>query len=152
MWPFVLNVTAGLFTAFLILIIKWQWPFIQSLFDAESRRQARQISGIWTAQEIFADGTQDEFLLEIHCVGGRVTGTHRCLAGFDHKKEFPFVGTYKDHVLALTWMPKDHALLESGTVAGRLLRDGELEGHGLYVEPVDGKIYVSTYKARKDNA
>jgi hypothetical protein len=152
MHAFILDVAAGLFTGFLTLVATWQWPLIKSLFDRESRRQAKQIAGQWTARETFADGTHDEFLLEIDCVSGRVTGAHSCMAGVDQKKQFPLVGTYKDQIVNFTWMPRDHSLLESGTVTARLVRDGELDGHGLYIEPTDGKVYASAYSARKEPA
>jgi hypothetical protein len=150
MQTLIIDIATGLLTAFLILVGQKQWLFVQSLFDRESRRQARQITGSWTATETFADGTNDEFHVEIHCIGGRVTGTHRCSAGVDCKLEYPLVGTYKDHVINFTWMPRDHSLLESGTVTARLLRDGELDGHGLYIETDDGKVYASKYIAKKD--
>lgn len=150
MEKFVYDVVIGVFVAVLGIAAKWQWPLIRSLFDAESRRQARQIVGTWNARELFADGTQDEFLIDMYCSGGKVSGSHRCLAGFDKDRTFHIDGTYKDQVLAVRWMPSDNSLLESGTVTAKLMQDGRLQGHGLYVEPTDGRVYTSEFIAQKN--
>jgi len=144
-----LNIIGGLLTAMVAIIAKRYWPLIMDLFDRESRRQAKQISGLWTAREVFADKTHDEFLVEIRCVNGKVNGMHKCLNGVDRTGEFPLSGSYKDHILNFTWIPLDNSLLESGTVTAKLIRDKELEGHGLYIEPADGKIYTSEFIASK---
>jgi hypothetical protein len=141
------DVFIGIIVAMISMISKWQWPLIKSLFDKESRRQARQITGRWKAHEIFADGKEDEFAMELRCRGGEVTGTHYCDTGFDEAKEYQINGTYRDHILTFRWTPKSDATLESGTVTVRLVEDKKLEGRGLYVEPSDGKIYTSTFNA-----
>jgi len=136
--------------ALLTLVASWQWRFIKSLFDAEIRRQSKQIIGKWNVIETFNDGTEDNFTMELNCRGGKVTGTHYCNSGFDEGKEYDINGMYKDHILSFKWMPKDSEMLESGTVTVLLLPNNKLlDGHGLYIEPDDGKVYTSTFKASK---
>jgi hypothetical protein len=149
MEKFIYDVIVGLLVAFLTLVAKWQWPLIKSLLTEESRRQAKQINGAWDVTEDFTDATQDTFTMELNCKGGRVTGTHTCLAGPDQGQTFDIEGTYKDQILSFTWMPKNRAALESGTVTAKLTHDRQLEGHGLYIEPSDGKVYTSNFIAKK---
>jgi hypothetical protein len=147
---FIFDVAVGLVVALLSLVAKWQWPLIKSLFDAESRRQGAQISGVWKAIESFSGtNTQDTFSMEVTCRGGKVTGTHTCLTGPDEGKKFDIRGNYKDQVLTFAWMPSSREALESGTVTAKLAKDRRLEGHGLYIEPDDGKVYTSTFVADK---
>lgn len=146
---FIYDVLVGLIVAFVLYVIGKQWPRIRSVFDKESRRQAEQIAGKWDATEIFADGTEDAFILQLECTGGNVSGMHECRKGFDADQEFNVNGTYKDQVLAFTWMPKNQAGLESGTVTAKLVQDRKLEGYGLYIEPTDGKVYTSRFVAVK---
>ena len=87
--------------------------------------------------------------MEINCKGGQVTGTHTCLTGPDEGQKFDIAGTYKDQILTFTWMPSNRTVLESGTVTARLVKDRQLEGHGLYIEPADGKVYTSNFTANK---
>lgn len=150
MEKFFFDVLVGLAVATLTWVVKWQWPFIRSLFDAESRRQASQIKGTWQATEFFSGSkTQDTFTMEIDCRGGRVTGTHTCLSGPDEGKKFDIDGTYKDLILNFTWVPSNREELESGTITAKLAQDRLLEGHGLYIEPDDGKVYTSDFTANK---
>jgi hypothetical protein len=141
------DVVIGGLVALLTLAVRWQLPFIRSLFDEESRRQSKQISGTWNAKEVFADGSEDNFIMDIHCRWGRVTGKHTCHSGYDEGKTYDIEGTYKDQILTFGWKPSNSVGLESGTVTARLVTDRRLEGHGLYVEPADGKIYTSIFKA-----
>jgi hypothetical protein len=143
------EVIVGAILAVLGAIVKWQWPLIRSLFDAESRRQASQIEGSWNGHEHFADGAKDDFILKISCRSGIVKGTHYCVGGYDQHKEYEAEGRYKDHILSLRWAPKSKSALESGAIAARLVSDGKLEGHGLYVEPLDGRVYTSKFSATK---
>lgn len=150
MEKFIIDVIVGLVVALLILVAKWQWPLIKSLFDEESRRQAAQIAGTWDATEDFSGSkTQDTFTMEINCRGGRVSGTHTCLTGPDQGKRFDIEGRYKDQVLTFAWMPSSREALESGTITAKLTQDRLLEGHGLYIEPHDGKVYTSAFSAKK---
>jgi len=146
---FAIGVISGLVVAFLLWLAKWQSPMIRSLFDVESRRQAKQLTGIWDAQELFIDGTEDTFRMTLECKGGQVKGRHDCLTGHDAATAYDIVGTYKDLILTFHWKPIDIESLESGTVTVRLIKDHELEGYGLYVEPDDGKVYTSTFRASK---
>jgi hypothetical protein len=147
---FIFDVAVGLVVALLSLFAKWQWPLIRSLIDAESRRQGAQISGTWKAIEDFSgSSTQDTFTMELTCRGGKVTGTHTCLTGPDEGKKFDIRGSYKDQILTFTWMPSSREALESGTVTAKLTQDRRLEGHGLYIEPNDGRVYPSTFAADK---
>jgi hypothetical protein len=146
----IFDVIVGLVVALLTLIAKWQWPLIKSLFDEESRRQARQIDGTWNATEDFSgSNTQNTYTMKINCRGGRVTGINTCLSGPDQGKDFDTEGAYKDQILTFTWMPSSREVLESGTVTVKLERDKLLVGHGLYIEPADGKVYTSIFKATK---
>ena len=146
----VLDVFVGAIVAILGVIAKWQWPFIRSLFDEESRRQAAQVSGLWEAIEQFpASHTQNKYTMHVKCRGGRVSGQHVCIDGPDKGKTFDLNGSYKDQILTFTWAPFDREALESGTVTARLSKDKLLQGHGLYIEPDDGKVYTSTYTATK---
>ena len=150
MEKFIIDVAVGLVVALLTLVAKWQWPLIKSLFDEESRRLAAQVAGTWDANEQFSgSNTQNTYAMEVNCRGGRVTGMHTCLNGPDQGKKFDLVGTYKDQILTFAWMPSSREALESGTVTARLVQDKQLEGHGLYIEPQDGKVYTSTYSAKK---
>ena len=147
---FVLDIAAGLLVALLSLAAKWQWPMIRSLIDEESRRQAKQISGTWKASEIFHDSnSQNTYAMDIKCHGGQVTRTHVCLTGPDEGRTFDLRGTYKDRVLTFAWTPGSREQLESGTVTAVLDQDRHLAGHGLYIEPADGKVHTSTYTATK---
>lgn len=147
----IVDVIVGGVVALLGIFAKWQWPAIKGLFDEENRNQAAQISGSWEATENFlATNTKNRYVMEISCRSGRVTGKHVCTDGFDKGKTFDLRGTYKDHILTFTWTPKPRHALESGTVTAKLFRDGMLEGHGLYIEPDDGKVYTSTYEAIKN--
>lgn len=147
----ILDVFVGAVVALLGIVAKWQWPIIRSLFDEESRRQGAQISGSWEAIEDFpASKSQNKYTMELKCRGGRVTGQHVCIDGPDKGKTFNLNGSYKDQILTFTWMPDNRAALESGTVTARLSKDKRLEGHGLYIEPDDGRVYTSTYTATKN--
>lgn len=147
---FAFGMAVGLVTSIVVAIAKWQWPLIKSVFDAEGRRVAEQISGEWNATEIFSgSASTDTFTMRIICRSGRVTGMHTCLSGPDVGKSFDITGTYKDQVLSFTWAPSSRAALESGTVTAKLSQDKLLEGHGLYIEPADGKVYTSTFTATK---
>lgn len=147
---FILDVAAGLMVALLSLVAKWQWPLIRSLFDEESRRQAEQVSGSWKATEVFHDSdSQNTYAMQLNCRSGQVTGSHSCLTGPDEGKTFKIHGTYKDRVLTFAWAPNSREELESGTVTAILDQDRHLAGHGLYIEPVDGKVHTSTYIATK---
>jgi hypothetical protein len=150
MGQFIFDVVVGLVVAAISIVAKWQWPLIKSLFDEESRRQARQVSGTWNAVEYFlGSSAKDTFKMEIICRGGRVTGTHTCLSGPDIDKKFNIEGTYKDQILSFVWKPTDDSALESGTVTARFVQDKRLEGHGLYIEPEDGKVYTSKFDATR---
>jgi hypothetical protein len=85
----------------------------------------------------------------LSCRGGVVTGTHTCLSGPDQGRVFELQGSYKDLILTFAWFPSSREALESGTVTAKLVQDGVLAGHGLYIEPGDGKVYTSTYSARR---
>ena len=147
---FLLDVLVGLVVAGLSLIAKWQAPYIRSLFDAESRRLADQINGDWRVSEFFSGSREtDTFTMTLSCHGSRVTGNHVGLAGPDAGRRFDISGSYKDQILSFTWMPDNRSALESGTVTARLVRDKRLEGHGLYIEPADGRVYTSTIVADK---
>lgn len=147
----IFDVVAGLLVALLLLVGKAQWPLIRNLFDAESRRQAKQISGTWKATEVFHDSrSQNTYTMHIKCRGGQVTGTHVCLTGpEDEGKTFDLRGTYKDRILTFAWAPSSREELESGTVTAILDQDRHLAGHGLYIEPADGKVHTSTYTATR---
>lgn len=148
-YDMLVGVGGGVLAGLLTLLIQWRWLYIQSLFDKEARRQAKQISGKWQATEVFLGPTkQNTYSMEINCLGGRVTGKHACLTGADPGEEFPIEGTFRDQILAFVWNKKGERALELGTVTVRLVRQGELEGHGLYVEPSDGKVYTSTFSAK----
>lgn len=147
---FAIDVAAGLLVALLSLVAKWQWPLIRSLFDAERRRQAAQVSGSWKATEVFLDtNSQNTYAMHLHFRGDQVTGTHVCLTGPDEGRTFDLRGTYKDRVLTFAWTPSSRAELESGTVTAILDQDRHLTGHGLYIEPADGKVHTSTYTATR---
>jgi hypothetical protein len=147
---FILDVVAGLTVTALSLAANWQWPLIRSLFDEESRRQAEQISGSWKASEAFHDSnTKNTYTMHISCRGGQVAGTHICLTGPDEGRTFDLRGTYKDRVLTFAWAPTSREELESGTVTAILDQDRHLAVHGLYIEPVDGKVHTSTDTATK---
>jgi hypothetical protein len=146
----ILDVVAGLLVALLSLVGKAQWPLIRNLFDDESRRQAKQISGTWKATEVFHDSrSQNTYTMHVKCRGGQITGTHVCLTGPDAGKTFDLRGTYKDRVLTFAWTPSSREELESGTVTAILDQDRHLAGHGLYIEPADGKVHTSTYTATR---
>ncbi|MGH8212616.1 MAG: hypothetical protein ACREPP_05225 [Rhodanobacteraceae bacterium] len=150
MEKFLLDVLVGLAVAALSLLAKWQAPYIRSLFDAESRRQADQINGRWKVTEVFSGSKDtDTFNMKLSCHGSRVTGDHVGDSGPDDGRQFDIEGSYKDQILSFTWMPDNRSALESGTVTARLVRDKRLEGHGLYIEPTDGKVYTSTFVADK---
>jgi hypothetical protein len=143
------GVSSGVLTAALALVANWQWPLIQSWFDKEIRRQARLIEGQWETTEVFtASNTQGTYTLEINSKGRRVTGTLRGLTGPDQGTEFDVEGTFKDLILTYVWTKRGPRALESGTTTAKLVRDGELEGHGLYIEPGDGKVHTSTFTAK----
>lgn len=143
------GVSAGLLTAFVALIAKWQWPLIQSWFDKEIRRQAALIEGEWETTEVFtASNTQGTYVLKIDSKGRRVTGTLTGLTGPDQGTRFDIEGTFKDLILTFVWRKRGPRALESGTTAAKLVRDGEFEGHGLYIEPNDGKVYTSIFTAK----
>ena len=147
---FVLDVAAGLLVALLSLVAKWQWPLISSLFDEESRRQAEQVSGSWKASEVFHDSkSRNTYTMHLKCRSGQITGTHSCLTGPDEGKTFDLRGSYKDRILTFAWAPSSREELESGTVTAILDQDRHLAGHGLYIEPADGKVHTSTYTATK---
>lgn len=152
----VVDVIVGGVVALLGIIAKWQWPAIRSLFDEESRRQAAQVSGSWESTESFPatssqnPSSQNKYAMDISCRGGQVTGKDICIEGFDKGKSFELRGTYKDQILTFTWRPHLREALESGTVTARLTKDKRLEGHGLYIEPDDGKVYTSTFTATKN--
>jgi hypothetical protein len=146
---FIIGLASGLTVALLLWIFKIQSHFFKNLFDEESRRQAKQINGEWKASETFADGTIDSFKLELKCIGGKVDGRQDCLTGHDEGKSYRIEGTYKDHILNFTWIPLNEQSIESGTVTARLIKDHNLDGHGLYIEPDDGKVYTSKFMAEK---
>ena len=146
----IVDVIVGGVIALFGIIAKWQWPVVRSLFDEESRRQAAQISGSWKATEVLSKSKeQNEYRMDIGCRGGQVTGKHTCTKGPDEGKAFDLKGTYKDLILAFTWMMSNREGLESGTVTVKLSEDKKLGGHGLYIEPDDGKVYTSTFTATK---
>lgn len=150
MEKFLLDVLVGLVVAVLSLIAKWQVPFFRSLIDAESRRQAKQINGNWRATEEFSGSRdKDTFAMTLSCRGSRVTGSHIGLTGPDQGRRFDISGSYKDQILNFTWTPDNKTALESGTVTARLVSDGRLEGHGLYIETDDGRVYTSIFTAHR---
>jgi hypothetical protein len=98
---------------------------------------------------VFADSTQDTYILEINPKGRRITGTLKDFVGPDKGYEFDIEGTFKDLILTFMWTKKGPRSLESGTTTAKLVQDGsQLEGHGLYIEPDDGKVYTSTFTAK----
>lgn len=144
------GVTGGLITAVLILVIKTNASLIQSWFDKEMRRQAALITGKWRATETFADRrSKDVFIMDLKCRGHRIKGTLDCIEGYDEGESFELEGMFRDLMLTFVWKKKGERALESGTVTVRLPlpREGELEGHGLYIEPRDGKVYTSKFEA-----
>lgn len=146
---FSMGIISGIAVSFLTWFTKMQLPLIRNFFDSESQRQAKQIAGEWDFRETFSDNTEDTFLMTLHCKGGIVTGEHVCLEGFDAKKRYRIDGSYKDHILTFRWNRHDNDSLESGTITARLTKDNVLEGHGLYVEPEDGKIYTSIITGKR---
>jgi hypothetical protein len=142
-------VVGGVLTIPVTLLVKQNLHMMRSWFDGELRRQARQISGKWRGSEEFSgSNTKDTFSMKINCRGGQVTGTARCLTGPDVDQTFSSQGRFKDQLLTFVWVKEGPIALESGTVSAKLVRDGELEGHGLYIEPSDGKVYTSIFRAK----
>jgi hypothetical protein len=143
-----IGVASGVLTSALALASKQQWPLIQSWFDPEIRRQAKMIQGQWTTTEAFlASKTQGTYSLTIKPKGRRITGSLRGLEGPDPDADFDIEGTFKDLILTFTWRKKGLHALESGATTAKLVREGTLEGHGLYIEPRDGKVHTSTFRA-----
>jgi len=133
----------------LLLLLQQSWPRLQSIFDKDLRRQAKQISGPWDATEIFLGSNEtDTFKMDITCVGGRVTGKYNCLTGPDAGETFSIQGTFKDQILTFIWSKEGNRAIESGTVTARLTTGKQLEGHGLYIEPGDEKVYPSKFFAK----
>ena len=133
----------------LLLLLQQSWPRLQSIFDKDLRRQAKQISGPWDATEIFLGSNEtDTFKMDITCVGGRVTGKYNCLTGPDAGDTFSIHGTFKDQILTFIWSKEGNRAIESGTVTARLTTGKQLEGHGLYIEPGDEKVYPSKFFAK----
>jgi hypothetical protein len=143
----------GVLGGLVVLFLQQSWPWLQSIFDKDLRRQARQISGPWAATENFLGSNEtDTFRMEIACVGGRVTGKYICLSGPDADDTFSIHGTFKDQILTFIWSKEGNRAIESGTVTARLTTGKQLEGHGLYIEPGDEKVYPSTFFAKPINA
>jgi hypothetical protein len=139
----------GVVGGFVVLLLQWSWPLLQSIFDKDLRRQAKQISGSWSATENFQGSSEvDTFRVEISCVGGRVSGKYICLTGPDAGETFSIHGTFKDQILTFLWSKQGNRAIESGTVTARLTTAKQLEGHGLYIEPGDEKVYPSKFFAQ----
>jgi hypothetical protein len=83
------------------------------------------------------------------CKGGKVTGNHYCMGGYDKGGKYKIHGAYKDQILSFTWTAHKSDPLESGTVTVRLGADGRLRGHGLYIEPSDGNVHTSIFAAKR---
>jgi|BogFormECP12_OM1_1039635.scaffolds.fasta_scaffold71132_1 hypothetical protein len=141
------------FVLLTVLERKFWWNFVIGKLTKEARRQSKQISGKWKTKEDFnsADFPKDICMydMELICNGGIVKGTQTCVDGYDKGKTYVVTGTYKDQILNLAWTRKDMSSLESGTASAKLNTDGHLEGHGIYLEPDDGKIHTSTFAAER---
>jgi hypothetical protein len=143
------DLVIGVIGGFVVLLLQRSWPWLQSIFDGDLRRQAKQIEGSWEATENFQGSSDiDTFRIEISCVGGRVSGKYICLTGPDAGETFSIHGTFKDQILTFLWSKEGNRAIESGTVTAKLTTAKQLEGHGLYIEPGDGKVYPSTFFAK----
>lgn len=143
------DLSIGVIGGLLLLFLQWSWPWLQGIFDKDLRRQAKQISGSWAATEDFQGSSEtDTFRIEISCTGGRVSGKYICLTGPDAGETFSIHGTFKDQILTFLWSKEGNRAIESGTVTARLTTAKQLEGHGLYIEPGDEKVYPSNFFAK----
>jgi hypothetical protein len=143
------DLIVGVIGGFVVLLLQRSWPWLQSVFDGDLRRQAKQIEGSWEATENFqGSGETGTFRIEISCVGGRVSGKYICLTGPDAGEPFSLHGTFKDQILTFLWSKEGNRATESGTVTAKLTTAKELEGHGLYFEPGDGKVHPSIFFAK----
>ena len=130
---------------------KTNYRRIRGQFDQEFRRQAARIVGKkWRGTETFShDGTTNEYDMTFRIRGYDVIGKQKCIRGFDPGREFHSVGRFQDGVLRMTWVPSNRDAVESGAFALKLIKEGLLEGCGLYVEPEVQAIRTSTIKATR---
>lgn len=133
----------------IVHVFKHYESLFRSWRNKDIEEIAKHIDGRWNATEVFSDdGSKAIFSMEFKCIGTQVTGVFLGVSGkVDKGSEFDLSGSFKDRVLSFTWKKRNS--LESGTVTVLLTRDNELEGHGLYVNPKDGKVYHSKFSAKK---
>ena len=145
-----IGIAAGLIAAGIGFFIKKNLVLIQNWRNEEIIRIARLIEGKWQATEIFSDdNSQSVFTMNLKCrLDQVVTGTQVCTSGFDNNQDFDLTGSFKDTILTFMWRKKGERAMESGATTVKLVREGELEGYGLYINPADGKVYTSTFTAK----
>lgn len=146
---FLIGIASGVTATGIVFFIKKNMFLIQNWRNEELIRVARLIEGKWQATETFSDdNSNSEFTMNLKCsLDQAVTGTQVCTSGFDKNQEFELTGSFRDTVLTFMWRKKGERALESGATTVKLVREGVLEGHGLYINPADGKVYTSTFTA-----
>ncbi len=129
-------------------LVKANLLWFTKLLDPIAKKQAKLLHGSWTANEAFSDDkSHATYKLELVCRGAQVTGTQSYMSGRpDKNATFDLTGSFENSVVTFTWTKTNS--LETGAGTLKLVADGKLEGHGLYV--ANQKVYTSVFTATKD--
>lgn len=147
------GVVSGLVATFLALVIHRVWIAIILPWYEERVYQDARFEGVWEATEIFSDTTPalvNKYGIEFKRKGHQVIAIAKCTDGPDKGKDYLNQGSFKNLILTLSWTPLDKTSLERGTLAAKLVANGQgFSGYGVYYSPVTEKLHTTVFEATR---
>lgn len=148
---FLINgIIGGLVATFLTLVIGRIWLSIIVPWYEERVYHDAHFEGRWEGTETFSDTNPpliDRFTIEIRRAGHRVTAITTCLEGPDRGKIYESIGSFKNLILTLSWVPRDDTSLERGTITAKLVENGQkFVGHGSFYSPATERVHSSIFE------
>lgn len=141
------GIIASLLSVFISLFISAIWRNIIIPWYEEHLYKGAEISGEWTTDVTYNDGSKNKLIITIKRVGYTVKGSAYCVAGVSKGMHWNLRGFFSNLLLTMTYHSKNNENLDQGSMSLMLINNGKLlKGYIAYYQSDTNSIEAAKFE------